>query len=50
MAAALDRWLALEPSPCEVQRTIFEQQWREFQRMGAELERVSVVDWEPSDT
>jgi len=43
MPAALDGWLALGQS-IEAGRALIEQQWRELQSMGAELERVTVVD------
>ena len=46
MPATLERWLALGHS-IPVGRAVIEQQWRELQRMAAEMERVSVAGWQP---
>ena len=46
MPATLDRWLTRGQSD-GVGRAMSEQQWREFQRMGAVMERVIIVDEEP---
>ena len=46
MPATLDRWTALRPSAAAQDHAASEQQWRELQRMGAEMERVTVVDWQ----
>jgi len=50
LPASLERWTALvqsvglfKPTPAMMQR-----QWGELQRMAAESECVTVVDWTPS--
>jgi hypothetical protein len=50
MPATFDRWLALGQSaivPFTPTPAMMKQQWRELQRMAAEMDRVTVVDWEP---
>lgn len=45
MAATVERWQALGLS-VGGSRAMFEQQWHEL-RMAVEMDRVTVVDWEP---
>jgi hypothetical protein len=47
LPATLDCWIQLRQSDDAEHRDVFEQQWWEMQRMGAELERVTIVNWEP---
>jgi hypothetical protein len=44
--ATLERWLAVGQS-AGGGVAVFEQQWRELQSVAAELDRVTVVNWEP---
>lgn len=47
MPATLDRWLTVSRSVGEFAKILYEQQWCELQRMSVEMDRVTVVDWEP---
>ena len=44
LPTTFDRWLALRQPDSAEDHAASEQQWRELQRMGAELDRVSLVD------
>jgi hypothetical protein len=44
MPVTLNRWLALAEPETGGIRDMFEEQWRELRRIGAELERVTIVD------
>jgi len=48
MPASHERWLALSQSAGGTRAEyVYEQQWRELQRLAVELERVTIDNWEP---
>ena len=51
LPATFDRWVAHGQSPAVLFKptaAMMKRQWHELQRMAAELDRVTVVDWAPS--